>query len=52
MARMKPVQLYLPEDLRTSIDEIRQYTGESLGAYMRRALEQRLKEQKRKAKKH
>ncbi|TSC88058.1 MAG: hypothetical protein G01um10147_289 [Microgenomates group bacterium Gr01-1014_7] len=42
MAKLIPFQIYLPRQLRSEIDKMRKETGESLSAYMRQAVKERL----------
>lgn len=44
---MQRTQIYLPEDLRREIDKYRQAKGESMAEYTRKALEDRIKQQKK-----
>lgn len=44
---MQRTQIYLPEDLRKEIDRHRQARGESMAEYTRKALEERLKKEKK-----
>ncbi len=47
---MNRTQVYLPGDLRSKIDQVRDVTGESLAEYLRRAAQERLeRDQKGKA---
>lgn len=41
-------QIYLPKDLREQIDKQRHITGETLAEYLRKAVEERLKREKKK----
>lgn len=45
---MQRTQIYLPEDLRKEIDRHRYVKGESMAEYTRKALEDRIKKEKRK----
>lgn len=44
---MQRTQIYLPEDLRKEIDRQRYASGESMAEYTRKALEERLKKEKK-----
>lgn len=44
---MKPTQLYLPEALRREIDRYRKTKSESLSEFIRKAVEERIEEDKR-----
>lgn len=43
---MQRTQIYLPEDLRRELDRHRHVRGESVAAYTRKALEDRIKKEK------
>lgn len=44
---MQRTQIYLPQDLREEIDRHRRAKGESMAKYTRKALEDRLKKEKK-----
>lgn len=47
MHQAQRTQIYLPTELRREIDKQRALSGESLSAYLRRALKQRLEKERR-----
>ena len=47
MNQAQRTQVYLPKELREEIDMVRRQNGESLAGYMRKAVEQRIKKDKK-----